>query len=524
MAVSSRTRRRQSRWLLAAVLMCALFAWTASAASGEEFQLSAESIEHNLETDLLTASGQVDLRLKGLEARGELLKADLGRHVARMLGPVTLITSSDRVTGTNLHYAWDKQQGSLEQAETVTKGIRLYSQAADVSPGQLVLRDGLFTKCLLPTPEYAFLARQVEVDLKKEEAVARGVTLALYGRRVLPLPNLRFSLKDTPVGRMSRERLPIPTLGYDSKRGYFVADEVPVHLSDKAIALVGAGYGSIEGASLTLSGLYAPRESATLSLESRWVQNGSDLDGRAEFTTSGRGGRLVLRAQEEDDENGFDLAFLPQLAWEGQTLRRAGFALTPALDLALIRERASGAETWRQNAVFTWSTPSLRLPGRASLGATGSLRASRYGTDETLEGKTLTVRLDQPLSAAFTLETAYHHVGYRGTTPFAFDKPDPYTEGEVGLSWRQGGQTLSFSVVYDLAQGPPEPGRPAALKGSAALVSGPWELTAGARYELEGKPYYSTLNLALVRHLHCFDVSLVADAVEKEFSLKVTLR
>lgn len=546
-------------WALAACLALPLAAFPPGVLAGAEdappaaeapqppaqLELSADVIEQSLEAGFVTATGAVTVRLPELTAEGATLSADLNRHTVAMPGPVTLITATGVLHGENLQYAWDARKGSLERVETVNQGIRLSGRQAEVSPTEWLLHDGLYTKCLLPTPEYAFLARDLRVDPETRVATARGVTLALFGHRLLPLPNLRFSLKDTPVGRMSRERLPVPSTGYDSARGYYVAEEVPVHLSDQAILLGGAGYGTKEGGRLTLSGLYTPTDTTTISLDARWIQRDAgsgtpsgqpapDLDGQAALSTSGYLGRLVLQAEDRDDDNGKDLAFLPRIAWTPPAIRLAGLTLTPAAEWAQIREAATGVQTQRQNGSLAWATPSFTLPapaflpGGARLSASGTLGAARYGTGDGLTTETLVATLRQPLTQAFALTAAYNRASYTGETPFAFDQPDRYTEGELGLGWRTGGNTLSFSAVYDLASTPGQPGpalnRPAALKGSASLTAGRWSLSSAARYELGDDPHYSELSLTLLRRLHCFDVSLKAEPLDQKFSVGVALR
>lgn len=530
------------------ILLTALL-WTAGTltAAGAEttlpegLELSADTIEHALDTQLLTATGRVELRLGGLTAQGDRLLADLGKHLVHVRGPVTLKTKDGVLTGQNLDYYWDRHEGTVADARTVNRGLILASGEADIAPDGWLLKDSLFTKCDLPTPEYAFLAREVQVDPERQVAKARGVSLALFGHRVLPLPNMRFSLADTPVGRLSRERLPVPSTGYDSTRGFFVADEFPVHLSDRIIGLLGAGYGTLEGARLTAAGLYAPSPATTYRLDALYRQHApassasspsqspADLDGTFQVATSTRAGGLTLTLSEQDDpdRHNQDLAFLPRVALAPSSLQVAGLTLTPALEWARVREEASAHETTRSLGRLSWSVVP-RLPGRLTLGLSGTASQAAYGTGDTLTAGTLSATLARPLTASLALETRYNYHQYAGATPFLFDAPDRFSEGEVGLAWRSGASALSASAVYNLAgwgtgSGAP-PGGPVALKANASVASGPWAANADARYELGAAPHYSTLTLSLTRHLHCFDVSLAAEPLSNRFLLRVALR
>lgn len=524
---------------LAALLAASLPAGAAEAPPIAGLDLSAETIEYA--PDTITASGQVNLKLEGLEAQGEELRANLGTHMVLMPGPVTLTTSSGVVTGESLAYSWDERRGSLAKVDTTTQGIRLTGQEADISEDALVLNGGLFTKCLLPTPEYAFLARQVEVDSEKSIVKASGVTLALWGHRVLPLPNLRFSLKDTPVGRMSRERLPIPTTGFDSTRGFYVAEEVPFYLSDEAIGLVGAGYGTKEGGRLTLSGLYTPSPATSYRLDARYRQHaakeqtaggdvpGSDLDGVFEFTTPTSFGRLTAGYEEAvDGDTGKDLSYLPRVDLAPPSFRAAGLSVTPSLQVAQIKEQASGQASHRAQAQISWSA-APKLPAPLSLGLAGTVRQAWYGTGTTLTAGTLGATLGYPVSGGVAAEIRLNSSQVTGATPFSFDRPDRYTEGETALTWRKSANYASVSAVWDLAglgSGSGESsavGKPAAAKASAALQSGPWDVNLQARYELGSAPYFSTLNLALTRRFHCFDVGLSVDRVNETYSLRFTV-
>lgn len=543
---------RSSRWLLVVVLAALALSAVPWLGSGrvlamaspaspplpKEFELTADSIEHSLDDNLITATGQVDLRLTDLEAQGEQLQADLERQVVEMAGPVTLQTPSGTLTGKNLQYAWDSRHGSVANARTLSQGVILTSQAAEISPETWVFDQSLVTKCNLPTPEYAFLAKTLVVDPQTQLARARGVHLALFGYTIMPLPDMRFSLKNTEVGRMSRSRLPMPQVGYDSTRGYFLSDEFPVHLSDRDIILAGGGYGTREGGRLTLSGLYQPADETTYRLDAVWRQHSpaqtadssasapSDLDGTFRAATSTPAGRLTFTlSQENDPDHGNrDLAYAgAQLA--PRSTRLAGLLITPYLEWANIREEASGRETTRGLARLSWSA-APHVPGPFTLSLSGMASQATYGTDERLTAETLSAVVSHPLGSTLSLRTQYNFHGYTGTTPFLFDAPDRYSEGELGLAWQEGPNTAAVSAVYDLSSlGTAQSlTSPAALKLTAALDTARWRVATNIRYDLGTDPHYETLSYELVRKLHCFDLRLKGDLLTQGFSLGLVLR
>ncbi|MGE5507722.1 MAG: hypothetical protein ACM3RP_04415 [Chitinophagales bacterium] len=542
--MSVRRGRLANRSLLPGLFALALFLLPLSGparAAAADFQLSADSIEHDLGAGIVTASGGVRVQLAEMEARGNLLRADLSTHILSMEGPVLVATPSGAVQGEDLRYAWDQRTGSLRNAQFASEGVRFSGGEAEFAASSWTLHDGLLTKCVYPTPEYALQAREIAVDPERQVAYIRGGRLALFGHTILPLPNLRLSLQDTEIGRLSRGNLPVPETGYDSERGYFLAQRQPLYLSDTTFVLAQAGYGSEEGARLGLSGLYTPSSAAAYRWDLVYQQRPPVADGliraeaapaihgTAEYELKDAAGRLKLGVEKKDDEARRDLTFLPRVEVSPRPVTVAGVTLVPTLEWANIQEEASGQAATRTLAGLSWSAaPRLSLP--FALTFSGAEKQTWYGTGEALTTRVLSGAVTQPLTEALRLQTGVNVRQYTGRTPFVFDQPDRYSEGEVGLAWQSGGNTLYGAAAYDLAGwGTADgtralPGQPAALKASAILASEGWRASAEVRYELGEKPHYSTAELELTRVLHCFEVTLSAEPVEKKIAFEVSFR
>jgi hypothetical protein len=237
-------------------------------------------------------------------------------------------------------------------------------------------------------------------------------------------------------------------------------------------------------------------------------------------------GHLTTAYEETvDSTTSKDLAYLPRVDLAPPSFRLGSVTVTPALQWAQLVEQASGHASSRTQGQLSWFA-APHLPAPLSLSLSGTARQDWYGTGTTLTTGTLGATLGHPVGGGVVGEARLNSSQVAGTTPFSFDRPDRYVEGETALTWRKEADYASVSAVWDLAglgtgAGGRNPlGGPVAVKGNATLRSGLWDLNVNARYELGSNPHYSTLTLNLIRRFHCFGVGLTADQVNQTYSLR----
>jgi hypothetical protein len=498
-----------------------------AASSGEVpgFELSAETIEHAMDQNRITASGNVELTVGDLAATGERLEADLTAQQVRMVGPVIVRTPEGVLEGSDLDYRWTEGTGSLKAVHTSVQGIKIAGREVRLQTDGLVLSDGSLTGCTLEKPDYLIAGKTIEIDPKTKTVDLSGASLYLFGHKVLPLPHLRFSLADSEAGRLSRSRLPMPATGYDSARGYYLSDEFPVLLSEQGILLLGAGYGSQERGRLTAGGLYSLSPATTLDFNARFIQSDAvsgqaDLDGVVRLEARTFGGKMELSYEDRDDDDGKDLIFRPSLTFTPAPVSFGLLKLEPSIGGALVEEKATGQKTSRLATSMAWSTPAFGLAG-GKVTLNGTTEWAAYGTGQARLTGATNAGWARPVTSDLPFLANYASVQQAGATPFLYDRPERiYREGAVGLAVGPEDRRLALSAVYDLETGLR---RLQAVKGSLSVDSPNWEVAGDVRYELT-EQRYSEATLALTRHLHCFDVELKYDPVEQKTSFGVELR
>ncbi|MGE5482025.1 MAG: hypothetical protein ACM3VX_03835 [Bacteroidota bacterium] len=501
---------------------------TSSAGETQGFQLSADTIEHLWDQNRLTASGDVELTVGDLTATGDRLEADMGLRRVLMPGPVTLKTPQGMLQGTDLDYLWSAHVGSLKSVHTVAQGFKLAGREARLQVDGFVLRDGTVTGCTLEQPDYLIAGRTIHFDPDSKTVSLQGVSLYLFGRKILPLPNLRFSLTDTEAGRLSRQRLPIPAVGYDSSRGYYLSEELPVYLSDQEIFFLGAGYGSRERGRLAASGLYTLSPATSLSLDARYVQADAvtgepDLDGSFRLDARVGGGKVSVGYEDRDDDLGKDVVFKPSVTLAPAPVRFGVWELTPVAEGALVSEKASGQEASRVSTSLSWATRAIPV-AQGELRFTGATGWARYGTGQTLLTGTANLGWERPLTSGLALLASYGMQQQAGATPFHYDLPErSYREGELGVASVSHDGRVALSAVYDLDGVDRTAAGLKALKGNLSLDSTGWKASGEVRYEL-AESWFSEASLSLTRHLHCFDVELKYDPLDRATSFGVSLR
>src|SRR5262245_42780096 len=126
-------------------------------------------------------------------------------RIIEFTGHVTLQSPGETATGDEMSLnlrtrEWRVRQGRTEVTpEGLQQGIlsSLYLRSAQIAgaPGVVELGESAATTCDLPDPHYEIRARLIRV-YPGDRLVAKGATLYLLGRRVLPLADLVIPLRD----------------------------------------------------------------------------------------------------------------------------------------------------------------------------------------------------------------------------------------------------------------------------------------------------------------------------------------
>lgn len=486
----------------------------------ESISLEASEVQHDIQADQLEARGDVRLATSAFNLETQFLHMNLLTHMATAVGEARLVTDDRSLIGRDIKYNWETGEGEIDQPRTTVEGVIVDGRSAVVTQDELQLQSAALTKCDLPSPEYQFKARKVKVDNQTDRLKAEGVSLWLYGHRIIGLPNMQMSLKNTWVGQLSREKLPVPEAGYDTNRGYYVRNQFSYLLSDRALARVGIEYGSTERFGSTL--FYATELSSKTRfvLDADYAEVGSnrpsEWDGSATLTTNvaGVSGRAAWESRHDDDS--MDLVFWPEVALTKSLSSSIG-SLTPTLSWAKVDEAVTGVSAERTEAQIALAAVPISI-GKARLSLSGTGRFDDYGTYGQRQILGGSAGLSRSLTPAFSGSLTYRRTVVTGGSPFLFDNVDPANDLVLGGSLHGGGAVLSLSSSYDLDSREID-----LVTGGLNLEARGWKLGVTGEYEPE-PGQWTSLRYSLIREGHCFDITLRYDKVARQFSAGVVLR
>jgi LPS-assembly protein len=178
--------------------------------------------------DLLAeAQGDVEFRRSGLVIRADRLSLDIPMDIARALGGVRIEREGAVYSGPELELQVRRFEGFFLQPEfeLLALGTRGSAQRIDFIDGSrsraLLAR---YTSCpRVPEdgsaePDWELRTRSVEIDLERNEGIARGAELRFLGTRLVALPTLSF-----PLGNARKSGWLPPNINIDNRSGLEVA-------------------------------------------------------------------------------------------------------------------------------------------------------------------------------------------------------------------------------------------------------------------------------------------------------------
>ncbi len=175
---------------------------------------SAANLEYKRE-DYAVLSGDVELKYQDLDLKANEVEIDLQTKGVIALGHVILDQGPRRLTGDSLTFNLESKTGTIRHA-TGQVAPDYYFTGAEVDktgPDTYVIRDGVFTSCTQPVPDWSFRVREATIQVEGY-AHSRGVSMHAKKLPVFYTPYLLW-----PVKTDRSSGLLVPNFGYSERRG-----------------------------------------------------------------------------------------------------------------------------------------------------------------------------------------------------------------------------------------------------------------------------------------------------------------
>jgi LPS-assembly protein len=175
---------------------------------------SAANLEYKRE-DYAVLSGDVELKYQDLDLKADELEIDLQTKTVIALGHVILDQGPRRLAGDSLTFNLESKTGTIRHATgQVAPDYHFTGDQVDkTGDDTYVIRDGVFTSCTQPVPDWSFRIREATVEVGGYAHV-RGATMRAKTLPVLYTPYLLWPVKsDRSSGFL------VPNIGYSQRRG-----------------------------------------------------------------------------------------------------------------------------------------------------------------------------------------------------------------------------------------------------------------------------------------------------------------
>lgn len=200
----------------------------------DEIEFSADTIDYDFESDIVTAKGSVLLNRDGYKLRSDTVTWNRKTGVVEAKGNIRSISpDGDTAYGDSIVLTDSLRDGIVDNLLLVLEdGSRLAARKGErFGDGSLILDNAAYTACAVTTedgcpkePSWEIKAVKVRYDPIKKRVSYDGARIEIFGLPVIPLPGLSH-----PVSFENRSGLLVPNIRIDSTNG--VALSVPYYFS-----------------------------------------------------------------------------------------------------------------------------------------------------------------------------------------------------------------------------------------------------------------------------------------------------
>lgn len=482
---------------------------------GGEYTLSAE--ETSFSDGLIHAAGTVRFQTGGVEVFADALIIDVNQGMVQARGKVTLTSSGNQVIGDDLVYYWRANTGSLKHISLETGGYRVKAEAGefDLSTEIIVLKQASFTRCDLSNPDYRFLASRLVVE--KKRLSAQGVSLELFGLRLLPILPLTIPLAPERLRDIAQGNLPLPQV--TPEEDGFLAEIRQLNILDERTMGIGRiGYSTNDGIRLGGRVFRVLGDEGLLEIDGDYklsLQQGLLAAQVMWPETNGYSLRGELGFQEvtgTEDGIVYGLYFNPHLT-----------VTTPAFFVGLGSIRLQGdtgrmTETGPDSKISSSFSqarmdagfPLINLQG-FGLSGQGFLEQDWYGNGLQRTMGQVAVTLEKPVTPGLTLRVSPTVRQVEGVSPFKSQAVSSLRSVDLGMSANVSSVNVNGTLRYDLD-------RHLFSEAGTDLVyrvNNEWQVSANLQYLLP-EQRWDQAKLSLSRDLHCFDFSVSYDLIDNQ--------
>lgn len=176
---------------------------------------------YDLESQVFTAEGSVEVHVDGVILYGDLLRADLAEGLVTLQGSVRLLQDDQEIWGESLIYNLETGEGTFDKVRaeiSVPDGtIFVSGRSVLFDADKYVLSESAFTTCDLEKSHYRLVTKELEF-IPGEKVVIRHVvfyegSIPLFYWPYLVIP-LRSDLEDLLVS--------LPVVGFSDHEGYYI--------------------------------------------------------------------------------------------------------------------------------------------------------------------------------------------------------------------------------------------------------------------------------------------------------------
>ena len=210
--------------LLLSILLIFAACLPAFAAESGQLVVKADSVSHEQNDDILSATGNVDIDWSGSKLYADMVRYYREKGMITASGDVRLVKNGDTLSGESAEFEIESKNGVVNNGKIFMKKNNLHLSGSKIEKtGEQAyrLQNGTITSCDGEKPGWKFKVDDLKLTID-DFAIGKNALFYLGDVPVFWLPYLIF-----PAMIERQSGLLIPTVGNSSKKGAFL--EIPYY-------------------------------------------------------------------------------------------------------------------------------------------------------------------------------------------------------------------------------------------------------------------------------------------------------
>lgn len=378
--------------------------------------IDADHLSFSDATGDLFANGNVTVVQKDNKLLTDAMRGNSKKTEFWIDGVADFFQAGTKLTGMKTHYNYTKHTGSMQEVKGIVGHQHIAGQDIDMFPDELIIHNGIATKCPAKVPDYHISAEKMEI-WPGEKMIAYNAKFWIGKTVIFALPKYQRSLRKEDEGQDV-----FPRVGYYSDEGFFIQEHLEHPIGDKVSAFTDLNYYTRAG--------FKPQY-GLIDREKKYA--------------------LSVMKGEDRDSNGNWIKKEPEFKFDLYSQRVGKLPVSYTFSIIYGKWTDNLKSSWHQDYNLYFARDTIKLSDSLFL----NLGTGFQYIHESFNGSNQNVfKVDTVLTKVWSPKfttTLEHHYTKNDVSLFNYNVADMAREADIGFTYRIDNKNMiGFRQSYDL--------------------------------------------------------------------------